>query len=121
MLPRHRRAGSLRLQAFTLATRRLHWQVSFVPTPASAHAVLQCLLPSAGAQLQAGCAHFVVGVIEVLLRLMNFVGKSLILQHFSSQGFRTMSNQILRKLAQHCIDGSHILFRFAHPGHPISK
>jgi hypothetical protein len=29
--------------------------------------MLQCLLPSAGAQLQAGCAHFVVGVIEVLL------------------------------------------------------
>ena len=37
--------------------------MSFVAAFASAQAVLQCLLPSADAQLQAGCAHFVVGVM----------------------------------------------------------
>jgi hypothetical protein len=63
-----------------------------VPEFASAHAVLQCLLPSAGAQLQAGCAHFVVGVIEVLLTgFLNFVQKSLVIQALSSQGFGTVS------------------------------
>jgi hypothetical protein len=35
-----------------------HWQVSWDMPFASAQAVLQCLVPSAGTQLQAGCAHF---------------------------------------------------------------
>ena len=82
-------------------------QVSFVPELASAHAVPQCLLPSAAAQLQAGCAHFVVGVIEVLLRHL--------LRQASSRG----GKRTLGKLSQHCIGGSNNLFRFAHRGHPL--
>ena len=91
-----------------------HWQVSFVPALASAHAVLQCLLPSAGAQLQAGCAHFLVGVIKVLLQVSELCAPA-------PQRSGRCRKHTLRKLGQHCIDGSNNLFRFAHRRHPMCR